>query len=98
MAYGQSKTASSLIAIEFNEKMKNYGWVCCSSRWNNYPPSIMQEDGSPTELAKNFFKTTNQGSSTTLWCATNEKLNGIGGVFCEDCDKRKKSYARFWCC
>ena len=25
MAYGQSKTASSLIAIEFNEKMKNYG-------------------------------------------------------------------------
>ena len=25
MAYGQSKTASSLIAIEFNEKMKDYG-------------------------------------------------------------------------
>ncbi len=104
MAYGQSKTASSLIAIEFNEKMKNYG----VSGFAVHPGGIitplqrhlpkeemvalgwMQEDGSATELVKNFFKTTNQGSSTTLWCATNEKLNGIGGVFCEDCDIAKR--------
>ena len=104
MAYGQSKTASSLIAIEFNEKMKNYG----VSGFAVHPGGIitplqrhlpkeemvalgwMQEDGSPTELVKNFFKTTNQGSSTSLWCATNEKLNGIGGVFCEDCDVAKR--------
>ena len=104
MAYGQSKTASSLIAIEFNEKMKNYG----VSGFAVHPGGIitplqrhlpkeemvalgcMQEDGSATELVKNFFKTTNQGSSTTLWCATNEKLNGIGGVFCEDCDVAKR--------
>ena len=102
--YGQSKTASSLIAIEFNEKMKNYG----VSGFAVHPGGIitplqrhlpkeemvalgwMQEDGSPTELVKNFFKTTNQGSSTSLWCATNEKLNGIGGVFCEDCDIAKR--------
>ena len=104
MAYGQSKTASSLIAIEFNKKMKNYG----VSGFAVHPGGIitplqrhlpkeemvalgwMQEDGSPTELVKNFFKTPNQGSSTTLWCATNKKLNGIGGVFCEDCDIAKR--------
>ncbi len=104
MAYGQSKTASSLIAIEFNKKMKDYG----VSGFAVHPGGIitplqrhlpkeemvalgwMQEDGSPTELVKNFFKTPDQGSSTTLWCATNEKLNGIGGVFCEDCDIAKR--------
>ena len=52
----------------------------------------MKEDGSPSDLAKNFFKTPSQGASTTLWCATSHQLNDIGGVFCEDCDiaKRKK--------
>ena len=32
------------------------------------------------------FKSATQGASTTLWCATNPKLNGIGGVYCENCD------------
>ena len=104
MAYGQSKTASSLIAIEFNEKMKNYG----VSGFAVHPGGIitplqrhlpkeemvalgwMQEDGSPTELVKNFFKTTSQGASTTLWCATNSDLNSFGGVFCEDCEVAKR--------
>jgi len=104
MAYGQSKTASSLIAIEFNEKMKNYG----VKGFAVHPGGIitplqrhlpkeemvalgwMQEDGSPTELVKNFFKSPNQGSSTSLWCATNKRLDGIGGVFCEDCDVARR--------
>ena len=74
MAYGQSKTASSLIAIEFNEKMKNYG----VSGFAVHPGGIitplqrhlpkeemvalgwMQEDGSPTA-----------GSDTHLTLPTN---------------------------
>jgi hypothetical protein len=58
-----------------NEEMVTLGW--------------MKEDGSLSDLAKNFFKTTSQGSSTTLWCATSSSLNNIGGVFCEDCDIAK---------
>ena len=50
----------------------------------------LDEDGSPSEMAKNFFKTTSQGASTSLWCATSSSLNGIGGVFCEDCDIAKR--------
>ena len=106
MAYGQSKTASSLIAIEFHRKMKGKG----VNGYSVHPGGIitplqrhlqkdemialgwMKEDGTPSDLAKNFFKTPSQGASTTLWCATSHQLNDIGGVFCEDCDiaKRKK--------
>ena len=104
MAYGQSKTASSLIAIEFNEKMKDYG----VEGFSVHPGGIitplqrhlekeemialgwMDEDGSPSESAKNFFKSPSQGASTTLWCATSNDLNGLGGVFCEDCNIAKR--------
>ena len=104
MAYGQSKTASSLIAIEFNRRMIDKG----VSGFSVHPGGIltplqrhlqkeemvalgwMDENGSPSEMAKNFFKTTSQGASTTLWCATSSSLNGIGGVFCEDCDIAKR--------
>ena len=104
MAYGQSKTASSLVAIEFHRRMVDKG----VSGFSVHPGGIltplqrhlqkeemvalgwMDEDGSPSEMAKNFFKTTSQGASTTLWCATSPSLNGIGGVFCEDCDIAKR--------
>ena len=104
MAYGQSKTASSLIAIEFHRRMLDKG----VSGFSVHPGGIltplqrhlqkeemvamgwMDENGSPSEMAKNFFKTTSQGASTTLWCATSPSLNGIGGVFCEDCDIAKR--------
>ena len=104
MAYGQSKTASSLIAIEFDRLMKDKG----VRGFSVHPGGIitplqrhlqkeemvalgwMKEDGSPTELTKNFFKTTSQGASTTVWCATSSSLNEIGGVFCEDCDIAKR--------
>ena len=103
MAYGQSKTASSLIAIEFDRLMEDKG----VRGFSVHPGGIMtplqrhlqneemvtlgwmKEDGSLSDLAKNFFKTASQGASTTLWCATSSSLNNIGGVFCEDCDIAK---------
>ena len=27
-----------------------------------------------------------QGAATVVWAATSPHLNGIGGVYCEDCD------------
>ncbi len=104
MAYGQSKTASSLIAIEFNNRMRDKG----VEGYAVHPGGIitplqrhlekdemvalgwMDEDGSPSELAKNFFKSPSQGASTALWCATSPDLNGLGGIFCEDCNIAKR--------
>jgi NAD(P)-dependent dehydrogenase (short-subunit alcohol dehydrogenase family) len=32
------------------------------------------------------FKNVAQGAATTIWCATSQRLDGMGGVYCEDCD------------
>lgn len=100
VAYGQSKTASSLIAIEFDRLMKDKG----VRGFSVHPGGIMtplqrhleneemvamgwiKEDGSPSDMAASFFKSTTQGATTSLWCATNTALDDIGGVFCENCD------------
>jgi hypothetical protein len=31
-------------------------------------------------------KTVEQGAATGVWCATSPRLDGMGGVYCEDCD------------
>jgi len=100
VAYGQSKTASSLIAIEFDRIMKDSG----VRGYSVHPGGIMtplqrhleseemvalgwmKEDGTLSDMAAAAFKTPTQGATTTLWAATNPMLKDIGGVFCEDCD------------
>lgn len=45
----------------------------------------VDEEGNVNEA----FKSTTQGASTTLWCATSTQLSGMGGVYCEDADVAK---------
>ncbi len=33
-----------------------------------------------------LFKSTAQGAATTVWAATAPRLDGMGGLYCEDCD------------
>jgi hypothetical protein len=40
------------------------------------------EDGS----VNSRFKSPEQGAATSVWAATSPLLEGIGGVYCEDCD------------
>ena len=100
VAYGQSKTASSLLAIEFNRRMKDHG----GKGFAVHPGGIItplqrhlqneemvafgwtNEDGSLSDFAQKHFKTPTQGASTSLWCATSPMLNEIDGVFCENCN------------
>lgn len=99
-AYGQSKTACSLLAVEFDRRMKDRG----IRAYAVHPGGIftplqrhlqqeemvalgwLKENGELSDLAKAGFKTPAQGAGTTLWCATSPQLNGIGGVYCENCD------------
>jgi NAD(P)-dependent dehydrogenase (short-subunit alcohol dehydrogenase family) len=39
-----------------------------------------------TRTPADVFKTISRGAATSVWCATSEKLSGMGGVYCEDCD------------
>jgi len=99
-AYGQSKTAASLLAVEVDKRMKDSG----VRAFGVHPGGIMtplqrhlqqeemialgwmDKDGQPTERVAKMFKTPTQGASTTLWAATSSQLNNIGGVYCENCD------------
>ena len=99
-AYGQSKTAASLLAVEVDKRMKESG----VRAFGEHPGGIMtplqrhlqqeemialgwmDKDGQPTERVAKMFKTPTQGASTTLWAATSSQLDNIGGVYCENCD------------
>ncbi len=99
-AYGQSKTANALFANALSRRLKESGGLAFSVHpggiftplQRHLPQEEMvalgwiNEDGSPTELAKQGFKTPEQGCSTTLWAATSGLLEGKPGVYCEDCN------------
>jgi len=109
-AYGQSKTASNLFALELDTRAKAFN----VRAYSLHPGSIHG-----TELARNadknlfiqmgFFdehgnirpevlaglKTIPQGAATTVWCATSPLLNQIGGVYCEDGDIAELDYGNF---
>ena len=42
----------------------------------------MDADGNINDL----FKNPEQGAATSVWAATSPQLDGLGGVYCEDCD------------
>lgn len=99
LAYGQSKTASNLFALELDNRAKKYN----VRAYSLHPGSIAGTElgrEAPLELFQNMgfldadgnmlpeivasLKTIPQGTATTIWCATSPLLHDIGGVYCED--------------
>jgi len=100
VAYGRSKTANILFAVEFDRRHRGRGVRAAAV----HPGGIMTElarhmDPSAIEkmletlneqLAKegkgNFeFKTIPQGSSTSVWAAVVAGGDEVGGKYCENC-------------
>lgn len=100
-AYGQSKTANVLFAVELDKRGRNEGIRAFSL----HPGSILgtglavhlpkeellaagviDENGKPIRDAERGLKTIEQGASTSVWCATSPQLDDIGGLYCEDND------------
>ncbi len=100
VAYGQSKTANALFALELNNRRAKDGLKAFSV----HPGGIMtplqrhlpqeemvalgwlDKNGELSEQAKTMFKTPEQGAATMVWAATSPALNDRGGEYCEDCD------------
>jgi NAD(P)-dependent dehydrogenase (short-subunit alcohol dehydrogenase family) len=96
VAYGQAKSANCLFAVHLDVLGKGAGVRAFAV----HPGGIMtelqrhmpredllkrgwiDEDGKPNPL----FKTPEGGASTSVWAATSPMLNGMGGVYCEDCN------------
>jgi len=95
-AYGQAKTANSLFAVHLDALGKDAGVRAFAvhpggiltplqrhlSREEMVERGWIDEDGTPLQR----FKTPEQGASTATWAATAPALDGMGGVYCEDCD------------
>jgi NAD(P)-dependent dehydrogenase (short-subunit alcohol dehydrogenase family) len=95
-AYGQAKTANALFALELDRLGADAGVRAFSLHPGGILTPLQRhltheemvgygwiaEDGTP----RHEFKTPSQGAATSLWCATSQQLDGMGGLYCEDCD------------
>ena len=97
LAYGQSKTANALFALQLDE----YGRERGIRAFSVHPGKILTplqrhlERGemvlagwvdSEGKLVDSTFKTPEQGAATQVWAATSPRLSGLGGLYCEDCN------------
>ncbi|MBV8684161.1 MAG: SDR family NAD(P)-dependent oxidoreductase [Caulobacteraceae bacterium] len=96
-AYGQAKTANALFAVGFDARFAERGVNANAV----HPGGIMtplqrhldreemiafgwiDEQGRVNER----FKTPEQGASTSVWAAVGAELEGVGGLYLEDCNQ-----------
>lgn len=100
LAYGQSKTANALFAMAFDKRGREHGVRAFSlhpgqiltdlgrhlSRAEIDAFDVFDEHGQQRLDPYSGLKTLEQGAATGLWCATSPALDGLGGVYCEDCN------------
>jgi NAD(P)-dependent dehydrogenase (short-subunit alcohol dehydrogenase family) len=94
-AYGQSKTANSLFALGFHQRFKDRGVTAnavmpggiMTPLQRHLPREEMIAMGWVDEAGNiaEGFKTTEQGASTSVWAAVGEELEGVGGLYLENC-------------
>jgi NAD(P)-dependent dehydrogenase (short-subunit alcohol dehydrogenase family) len=98
-AYGQSKSANSLFAVELDRRGRAHGIRAFAvhpggiltglARYMTDEElaayGIVRENGELRAPAARF-KSVEQGAATSVWCAVSPALDGKGGVYCEDCD------------
>lgn len=97
-AYGQAKTANVLFAVHLDRLGRESGVRAFSLHpggiftplQRHIPKAEMVERGWIDEdgafLNPEGFKTPEQGAATQVWAATSPQLDGLGGVYLEDCD------------
>jgi NAD(P)-dependent dehydrogenase (short-subunit alcohol dehydrogenase family) len=99
-AYGQAKTADALFALGLDERWSGDGVRAFSVHpggiftplQRHLPDEEMvaigwkNADGTVPERIAAMFKSPAAGAATTVWALTSDRLNGLGGLYCEDCD------------
>src|SRR5471032_832306 len=98
-AYGQSKSANALFALELDRRGAAHGIRAFSVHPGRIIDTGLARHLSNDELraagvldehdrvrADSGCKTVEQGAAITVWCAASASLQGMGGVYCEDVD------------
>ncbi|MBI1351278.1 MAG: SDR family NAD(P)-dependent oxidoreductase [Actinomycetales bacterium] len=94
-AYGQSKTANALFAVGFTQQHRERGVLAnavmpggiLTPLQRHLPIEEQRAMGwlDENDQAVAGFKNTEQGASTSVWAAVGDELEGIGGLYLEDC-------------
>ncbi|MFC8089405.1 oxidoreductase [Streptomyces sp. NPDC057301] len=100
-AYGQSKTANALFAVELDRRGRDQGVRAFAVHPGTIietglakhisaevvrAAGVLDEHGRPVRDPSRQLKTVEQGAATSVWCATGPQLTGLGGVYCENSD------------
>jgi NAD(P)-dependent dehydrogenase (short-subunit alcohol dehydrogenase family) len=95
-SYGQAKTANALFAVGFHQRFKDQGVTAnavmpggiMTPLQRHLPHEEMVALGwidEATGKIRDGFKTPEQGASTSVWAAVGAELEGVGGLYLEDC-------------
>lgn len=98
-AYGQSKSANVLFAVGLDARGATHGIRAFSVHPGRIMTTDLVRHLSSDDLraaglldehgrlpGNASFKTIEQGAATIVWCAVSARLQGMGGVYCEDVD------------
>ncbi|ATQ45124.1 SDR family NAD(P)-dependent oxidoreductase [Caulobacter mirabilis] len=98
-AYGRSKTANILFAVEFDRRHKARGVRAVAVHpggiqtelGRHLSPAVLEgliasiNAGQPADAPAFSWKTVPQGAATSVWAGVVADAEAVGGLYCEDC-------------
>lgn len=95
-AYGAAKSANALFALHLDTLGQPRGIRAFSVHPGGIATPLQRHLTMEEQRAMGWyddegntheaFKSTEEGASTSVWCAVSPLLEGMGGVYCEDCN------------
>jgi NAD(P)-dependent dehydrogenase (short-subunit alcohol dehydrogenase family) len=95
MAYGQSKTANVLFAVGMTQRFGAQGINANAVHPGGIMTGLQKHVSHEEQLKMGWideagaqnsrFKSTEQGAATSIWAAVAPELEGVGGLYLEDC-------------
>ncbi|WP_298307197.1 oxidoreductase [uncultured Erythrobacter sp.] len=95
-AYGAAKSANALFALQLDKLGEPDGIRAFAVHPGGIATPLQRHLTMDEQKAMGWyddegnthetFKSTEEGASTTVWCAVSPLLEGVGGVYCEDCN------------
>lgn len=96
VAYGRAKSANALFAIGLDQRASGFGVRAFAVHPGGIMTDLQRFMPEEEKRAMGWidaegrlaegFKSPQQGAATSVWCATSPRLDGMGGLYCEDCD------------
>ncbi|MBI5288714.1 MAG: SDR family NAD(P)-dependent oxidoreductase [Chloroflexi bacterium] len=94
-AYGQSKTANALFAVGLTQRYAAEGITSNAVMPGGILTGLQKHMPREQQIAAGWFdeqgninprfKSTEQGAATSIWAAVSPELEGVGGLYLEDC-------------